>query len=100
MPKLKQYAEKYAREGFQTEIRRKQGEHDLMSVRALSREVGIPHTTLGPKLKDPDKLEVADLRKIVLAIDPDPGAVLELLGYDKKAIRKFQQGIRAEEAAS
>lgn len=91
MPRLKQNAEKYAMEGFQTEIRKKQGEYDLMSVRALAREIGIPHTTLGPKLKEPDKLEVADLRKIVTTIDPDPGVVLALLGYDRKAIRRFQQ---------
>lgn len=101
MPKLRQYADKYAREEFQAEIRRKQGEHDLMSVRALSREVGIPPTTLGPKLKDPDKLEVADLRKIVTAITPDPAAILGLLGYDSKAIRKFMQqaAATAKEAA-
>lgn len=88
MPRLRINAEKYAREEFQAEIRRKQGERELMSVRALSREVGIPATTLGPKLEDPDKLKVKDLKKLVAALAPEPAAVLALLGYDSKAIRR------------
>lgn len=89
MPRIRQYAEKYAREAFQTEIRRKQGERELMSVRALSRETGIPATTLGPKLDDPGKLKVEDLQKLVAALTPDPAAVLGLLGYDSKTIRRY-----------
>lgn len=89
MPRIKQYAERYAREAFQKEIRRKQGERDLMSVRALARETEIPATTLGPKLEDPDKLKVEDLKKLVAALTPDPAAVLGLLGYDGKVIRSF-----------
>ena len=91
MPRLKQNAERYARENFQAEIRRKQGERDLMSVRALSREVGIPATTLGPKLEEPDKLKVEDLKKLVAVLTPDPMAVLALLGYDSKTLRRVAE---------
>ena len=89
MPRIRQYAEKYSREAFQKEIRRKQGERKLMSVRALARETEIPATTLGPKLEDPDKLKVEDLKRLVAALSPDPAAVLGLLGYDSKTIRRY-----------
>ena len=91
MPRLRQNAERYAREDFQTEIRKKQGEHDLMSVRALARALGIPATTLGPKLEEPDKLKVEDLRKLVAVLALDPLAVLALLGYDNKTIRQVAE---------
>lgn len=94
MPKIRQYADRYAREAFQTEIRRQQGQYNLMSVRALSRAAEIPATTLGAKLKDPDKLEVADLRKLVATIHPDPTVILELIGYQSKDIKKIvPQGV-------
>lgn len=91
MPKIKQYADEYARRDFQTEIRIRQGQYDLMSINALARATGIPATTLGPKLKDPDKMDVVDLRKIVKTVHPDPVAVLTLLGYTGKEIRKALQ---------
>ena len=88
MPRIKQYAHEYAVKDFQTEIRTQQGIHNLMSVRALAGVAGIPHNTLGPKLKEPDKLDVVDLRKLVEAIAPDPAVILALIGYDKKTINR------------
>ena len=89
MPRIRQNSERYAREDFQTEIRRQQGQYDLMSVRALSRAVDIPATTLGAKLKDPDKMEVADLRKLVTTIHPDPVVILALIGYSPTEIKRI-----------
>lgn len=90
MPRITQYSEKYAKEDFQKEIRSKQGYHDLMSQRALADAAGIPHSTLWAKLKDPDKLEVADLRKLVKTICPDPLILLALVGYDSKTVKKVR----------
>ena len=89
MPRLRQLADKYAREDFSKEIRRKQGEMELMSVRALAEAIDIPASTLGPKLKKPDKLDVVSLRKIVKTLYPDPATVLRLLGYETKEANKF-----------
>lgn len=100
MPRIRQYAEKYAREDFQTEIRKQQGVYNLMSVRALAREAGIPHNTLGAKLKDPDRLEVADLRKLVETIEPDPAALLALVGYDSKTIKRCLARYQDEKAGA
>lgn len=89
MPRIRQLADKYAREDFSKEIRRKQGEMELMSVRALAEATNIPASTLGPKLKEPDKLDVVSLRKIVKTLYPDPATVLRLLGYETKEANKF-----------
>lgn len=91
MPRIKQNAEKYAAADFLKEVRRQQGEYNVMSVRALAELVGIPNSTLHPKLQDPDKLLVADIRKLVKAIRPDIGIVLELLGYSSKDIKNFKE---------
>ena len=91
MPRIAQNAEKYAAADFQQEIRRRQGHHNVMSVRSLSALVGIPHTTLHPKLHDPDKLLVSDIRKLVRAIHPDIGILLVLLGYSNQEIKKFKE---------
>lgn len=90
MPRINQKADEYARADFQREIRTRQGFYDLMSLRALAEASGIPHTTLWAKLKDPDKLEVADLRKLVKVICPDPLILLALLGYSKQDIRRVK----------
>ena len=89
MPRISQLADKYAREDFAKEIRRKQGEMELMSVRALAEAIDIPASTLGPKLREPDKLDVVDLRKIVKTLSPDPAVILRLLGYETKTANKY-----------
>lgn len=90
MPRIHQNAEKYAREDFQREIRRQQGYYDLMSQRALADASGIPRSTLWAKLNDPDKLEVAELRKLVKTICPDPLILLALVGYTKQDIKRVK----------
>ena len=89
MPRIRQLADKYAREDFTKEIRRKQGEMELMSIRSLAEATDIPPSTLGPKLREPDKLDVVDLRKIVKTLSPDPAVVLRLLGYETKTANKY-----------
>lgn len=90
MPRIYQNAERYAKEDFMREIRVRQGYYDLMSQRALADATGIPRSTLWDKLRDPDKLEVADLRKLVKTIQPDPLILLALVGYDSKTIKKVR----------
>lgn len=91
MPRIRQNAERYAQEDFQREIRQRQGYYNLMSIRSLAQAVDIPHSTLNPKLKEPDKLAVSDLRKLIQTLHPDPAIVLALLGYTQKEITQFQK---------
>ena len=91
MPRIHQNAEKYAVADFQQEIRKQQGAYNVMSVRSLADLAGIPHSTLYPKLSDPNKLLVSDVRKLVKAIQPDIGILLGLMGYSKQDIKKFKE---------
>lgn len=91
MPRIPQNAEKYAKEDFQREIRSRQGYYDLMTYRALGAAADIPYGTLWSKLKDPDKLEVAELRKLVKTLCPDPMIMLALLGYSKQDLKRVRK---------
>lgn len=89
MPKLRQYADKYAAEAFRKEVRIRQGEMDLMSKTALAEEADIPRTTVSKRLADPMSMTFEEFRKINSVIHPDPVAVLPLLGYSTKDIKKL-----------
>lgn len=90
MPRIIQKAEEYAEADFRKEIRRQQGEYDLMSVRSLAAAADMKSTTLHERLKEPKRLTVADLQKLVSTIRPNPVAVLQLLGYTSKDIKRLQ----------
>ena len=91
MPRIYQNKEKYALEDFQREIRQQQGYYNLMSVRSLARAMDVPHSTLNPKLKAPQKLTVEDLQKLVSVLHPDIGILLTLLGYSNHDICRFKK---------
>ena len=91
MPRIRQNEEQYAVEDFRKEIRSKQGYYGLMSVRSLAAEMDISHATLNPKINDPLKLGVPDLRKLIQTLHPDIGVVLSLLGYSRQEIKKFKE---------
>lgn len=96
MPKIKQYEEKYAAEAFRKEVRTKQGENDLMSKTALAEAANIPRTTMTKRMAEPMSMTFEEFRKINQTIHPDPAAVLPLLGYSSKEIRKFRESTGAQ----
>lgn len=91
MPRIRQYADKYAAEDFRKEIRIRQGENDLMSQTLLAAEVGIPRTTLIKRLAEPMGMSFGEFRMLNKAIHPDIGVVLTLLGYTAKEISRFRK---------
>lgn len=91
MPRIKQYADKYAVEDFRKEVRVRQGERDLMSKQALAEAIDIPRTTLVKRLTDPMGMTFGEFKKLNQTVHPDPGVVLALLGYTGKDINKFRK---------
>lgn len=91
MPRIYQNEDRYLVEDFQKELRRKQGEYNLMSIRALAGETGIPQSTLNPKIHDPGKLLLSELRKLIRTLHPEIGVILALLGYSRQEIKKFKE---------
>lgn len=90
MPRIKQYADKYAAEDFRKEVRIRQGERDLMSKTALAEEADLARTTLTKRLAEPMGMTFGEFRKLKSAVNLDPAVVLRLLGYDAKEIRIFR----------
>ena len=91
MPRIRQYTTKYADENFRKELRRQQGVYNLMSTRALGKDLGIPHSTLHRKIEEPEKFSVDDLRKLIDGLKLNPAVVLGLLGYSQKEIKKSME---------
>lgn len=91
MPRIRQNEVQYAVEDFRKEVRSKQGYYGFVSVRSLAAEMDMPHATLNPKVNDPLKLGVPDLRKLIRTLHLDIGIVLSLLGYSRQEIRKFKE---------
>lgn len=93
MPRIRQYADKYAEADFRKEIfRRLADRYECVSVRALSREIGACQGTLNAKIRNrTTSLEVGELQKIVPVLNPDPGIVLTLLGYTPQQIKRYKE---------
>lgn len=89
MPRIRQNAEKYAAEDFREEMRIRQGHHDLMSKTALAEAADLPRTTVTKRLANPETMTFEEFRKLNEAVHPDPMAVLPLLGYTIKDIKKL-----------
>ncbi|MBQ9838983.1 MAG: hypothetical protein IJO56_05805 [Oscillospiraceae bacterium] len=94
MPRIIQYAERYAEEDFRREVQTQQGRRGLMSQQSLADASGIPRPTLRKRLLQPDGITVAELRKMVTAVSPDPLVVLTLIGYSKQDIRALTKRLR------
>ena len=93
MPRIREYAMRYAEEDFKKELFRKMAErYEKISVRALAQETGISHSALNVKIRqDNTNLDIGELRKIVPLLNPDPGIVLKLLGYTPQQIKRFKE---------
>lgn len=93
MPRIRQYAERYAEEDFRKEIfRRMADRYEQISVRALARETGISHSALNTKIRENNtNLDIGELQRIIPILNPDPGIILKLLGYTPAQIKRFKE---------
>ena len=89
MPRIRGKADEYAIADFRKEMRIRQGEQDLMSKSALAEAAALPRTTVTKRLADPMTMTFEEFRKLNEAVHPDPVAVLPLLGYTMKDIKKL-----------
>lgn len=89
MSRPRREPEERASEAFCKEVRMRQGYYDLMTQQKLAECTGIPQPTLSRRLRSPEDFTVGELRKLVGTLEPDPGAVLLLVGYPRNAIQKY-----------
>lgn len=88
MPRIQQYAEKYRKRDFEGRCRAQMA---LMGIgdRELAEIVGMSHTTLWRRIREPGTLRVDELSKIVEALQLKHEDVLGLVGMlGLKVVRK------------
>ena len=90
MPRIRQYAEKYSAEDFLKEIRVRMAVYDINQT-GLAELTGTAISTLSKRMKDPDGMTAAELRRLVRAIKPDPITFLKFCGYETKDIKKAME---------
>ena len=89
MPRIRQYASKYAKEDILTEIREKMGRYNLMQIRSLSNASGIPYDILRRRLMNPDDLTIAEIRKLNTVLHLDLAKVSAFMGYCTRDVKAF-----------
>lgn len=97
MPRIRQYAQDYARQDFLNEIRERQGSLNLMDVKSLSGASGIPYQILLRRLKNPDDLTLGETRKLCESIRLNPIVLMNYLGFPTGALKKLIEKSNMEE---
>lgn len=91
MPRIRQYAERYAVEDFWKEIDRCCPLAGIQSNNAVALEekTGVDLQTLRNYRKGKTEMRVSVLKKLVTTLHPNPAVILKTLGYSEKEIRAF-----------
>ena len=91
MPRIPQYAVRYAAEDFWKEINRCCPTMGIQSenAAALGREIGVDGRTLRNYKARLGTMRFDVLQKLIAALRPDPAVILKTLGYSEKEIRAF-----------
>ena len=88
MPRIRQLEWTYRTQDFLKAFRKGQAEADLMHLNEVTEAAEIPYSTLWKRMQEPDKLTVAELRKLIHVVPITPLAVLAFLGCQTNDIKK------------
>lgn len=98
MPRIRQYAERYAAEDFWKEIDRCCPLAGIQSgnASALGERIDEGRQNLRNYRKGKTEMRVSVLRKLVTALRPNPAVILKTLGYSEKEIRAFAREVAGQ----
>lgn len=88
MPRVKQLERTYRTQDFLKAFRRGQAEADLMHLNDVAEAAEIPYSTLWKRMQEPDKLTVAELRKLIRVVPITALDLLAFLGCDTNDIKQ------------
>lgn len=89
MPRIRQNADKYRQSDFIREIDTRCAWHGLKTNAALGKALEVSGASIGNYRKEPEKMQVRVLKKMISVLKLDIPALLAFLGYTEKEIRKF-----------
>lgn len=85
MPRIRQYADKYAKNDFVGEIDR------IIRCPELSEQSGLAYSTLRKRLLEPGDFRLWELKRVIKVAKPSIRIVLIMLGYSSKDIKEFKE---------
>ncbi len=86
MPRIRQYAQKYADADFMKEIQHQKVECGIKTDAKLAELINISKSNFCNRKKRPENFTVAELRGLVATLSPDPVILLKFLGYQGRDI--------------
>lgn len=89
MPRIRQLADQYAKADLQREIDVRCAYQGFKTNEELGKAMDVCCSSVGNYKKEPDKMQVKILRRMVQVLQPDPGILLKFLGYSSKDIKAF-----------
>lgn len=93
MPRIRQKAEEYAQADFLNEIGSRCVWAGIKTNEELGNAIGVSANTVGNFKRDPGRIRVDVLQKMVQKLRLNPMIVLIYLGYSSQDIRKFAKEI-------
>lgn len=87
MPRIRQKADVYRNEGFRRDVLARLA---LMGIQQhdLAEHLGVCDGTISVMLRNPEKIQVDRLRKMIAFLGLEPGCILRFTGYSQKEIKK------------
>lgn len=79
MPRIKQYADKYAMQDLASHIRGR-AEGGGMTQQKLGDALGLSQQSISRLLKKPETMTIGTLRKLCKVVEVDPAVVLNAVG--------------------
>lgn len=89
MPRLRQLQEQYTKNDFLREFSAQCARKGLTTNAAIGKAVGVCGASVGNYRREPGKIQLGTLQKIVQTLKPDIAVLLLYLGYSEKEIRRF-----------
>lgn len=89
MPRIRQLADQYAQSDFIREINARSAWEGMEKNDDLGKALGVTGQSIGNYKRDPGRIQLKTMQKLVKALKPNPAIVLRFLGYSNQEIRKF-----------
>lgn len=90
MPRIRQNADIYHNEGFRREVLVRLAYLGIQQ-RDLAEHLGVCDGTVSVMLKNPEKIQVERLRKMIDYLQLEPHAILRFMGYREIEISKRKE---------
>lgn len=87
MPRIRQKADVYRNEDFRRDVLARLAQMGIHQ-RDLAEHLGVCDGTISIMLRQPEKISVDRLRKIISFLDLEPASILRFTGYNQRDIKK------------